>query len=128
MLKRSTSLRLYRLPRSFLQGAACGHAGLLLLHLSQCLAGVRTSHAQAIPAADKTGQINAFGTYTLTAPDYSNQKRQWIHRRGRITYSESWIFGQPAVCGRDKFQSVGAYRERILRRRRPGIAFQNCLH
>jgi hypothetical protein len=73
-------------------------AGLLLLLVS--VSGwTRTSHAQALPAADKTGQINAFGTYTLTAPDYSNQKDNGFSVGANYLFRR-WIFGQPGIAMR----------------------------
>jgi hypothetical protein len=61
--------------------------------------GVRTSHAQALPAAEKTGKLNVFGTYNLTAPDYSNQKDNGFTVGGEYLFRKL-IFGQPAVAVR----------------------------
>jgi hypothetical protein len=96
MLKRSTSLgsiACLPIPRHRLQAS-----GLLLLLVS-VFGWVRTSHAQAIAAADKTGQINVFGTYNLTAPDYSNQKDNGITVGGEYLFRKL-IIGQPAVAVR----------------------------
>jgi hypothetical protein len=97
MLKRSTSLGsiacLFIPSRRRLQAS-----GLLLLLVS-VFGGVRTSHAQAIAAADKTGQINAFGTYTLTSPDYSYQKDNGFTVGGEYLFRKL-IIGQPGVAVR----------------------------
>jgi hypothetical protein len=97
MLKRSTSLGhiacLPGLSRRRLQAA-----GLFLLLVS--VSGwVRTSHAQATAAADKTGQINVFGTYNLTAPDYSNQKDNGFSVGGDLLFRRTFL-GQPGVAVR----------------------------
>jgi hypothetical protein len=95
MFKRSTSLGsiacLFGLSRSRLQAS-----GLLLLLL---FGWVRTSHAQASATADRTGQINVFGTYTLTAPDYSNQKDNGFTVGGDFLLRKL-IFGQPGIAAR----------------------------
>src|SRR3984885_12782708 len=98
MLKRSTSLGsiayLFGLSRSRrLQ------ASRLLLLLLSVSGWVRTSHAQASAAADKTGQINVFGTYTFTSPDYGPQKDNGFTVGGDFLLRRL-IFGQPGVAVR----------------------------
>ena len=97
MLKRSTSLGSIACPfipfRHRLQAS-----GLLLLLVS-VFGGVRTSHAQALPAAEKTGKLNVFGTYNLTAPDYSNQKDNGFTVGGEYLF-RNLIFGQPGIAVR----------------------------
>jgi hypothetical protein len=73
-------------------------AGLLLLLLST-LGWVRSSHAQAIATADKTGHLNVFGAYTLTFPDYSSQKDNGFTVGGDFMLKR-FIFGQPAIAAR----------------------------
>jgi hypothetical protein len=72
--------------------------GLLLLLVSSFV-WVRSSHAQAIATADKTGQLNVFGAYTLTSPDYSNQKDNGFTIGGDYLLRR-FIFGHPALTGR----------------------------
>jgi hypothetical protein len=97
MLKRSTSLGSIACP--FIPFRRRLQASGLLLLLVLAFGGVRTSHAQALPAADKTGQINVFGTYNLTAPDYSNQKDNGFTVGGEYLFRKLFI-GQPAVAVR----------------------------
>jgi len=97
MLKRSTSLG--SIACLFIPSRRRLRASGLLLLLGSVLGGVHTSHAQAIPAADRTGQINAFGTYTLTSPDYSYQKDNGFTVGGEYLLRKL-IIGQPAVAVR----------------------------
>jgi hypothetical protein len=97
MLKRSSSpgssARLQSRLRRPLQTT-----GLLLL-LCSTFGWVRSSHAQAIATADKTGHVNVFGAYTLTFPDFSNQKDNGFTVGGDYMLRR-FIFGQPAIAAR----------------------------
>jgi hypothetical protein len=97
MLKRSTSLG--SIACLFIPSRRRLRASGLLLLLVSVFGGVRTSHAQAIAAADKTGQINVFGTYNLTSPDYSYQKDNGLTVGGEFLFRKLFI-GQPGVAVR----------------------------
>jgi hypothetical protein len=73
-------------------------SGLLLLLVSP-FGWVRTSHAQATATADRTGQFNVFGAYSLVSPDYSNQKDHGFSVGGDFLLRKL-IFGQPAIAVR----------------------------
>jgi hypothetical protein len=97
MLKRNTSVGL--LPR--IKGPSMDHppTSALLLLLVSLLGFAKTSNAQAIAAAEKTGQINAFGTYTFTKPDYGPQNDNGFSLGGEYLFRR-FIFGTPAVTVR----------------------------
>jgi hypothetical protein len=97
MLKRSTSLG--SIACLFIPSRLRLRASGLLLLLVSVFGGIRTSHAQAIAAADKTGQINVFGTYNLTSPDYSYQKDNGFTVGGEFLFRRL-IIGQPGVAVR----------------------------
>jgi hypothetical protein len=97
MLKRSTSLG--SIAGLFIPSRRRLRPSGLLLLLVSVLGGVRTSHAQALPTADRTGRINVFGTYALTSPDYSFQKDNGFTVGGEFLFKRTFL-GQPAVAVR----------------------------
>jgi hypothetical protein len=73
-------------------------SGLLLLLVSG-FGLVKSSQAQAIAAAEKTGHLNAFGSYTFTSPDYDTKKDNGFSVGGDFLLRR-FIFGQPAIAAR----------------------------
>jgi hypothetical protein len=95
MLKRNTSIG--RLPHATGLSMDRPQASALLLLLVSLFGLAKTSHAQAIPVAERSGRIDAFGSYTFTSPDYGPQKDNGFSVGGDYLLRK-FIFGQPAVA------------------------------
>ena len=86
------------LPRtSGLDSARLQTSALLLLLAITCTS--KTAHAQAIAAADRGGQIDAFGAYTYTKPDYGLQSSNGFSVGGDFLLRK-FIFGRPGIAAR----------------------------
>lgn len=97
MLKRNT---LIGLPPRFLDLPMKRPQVLTSLLLLASIFGLaRTSQAQALPAAEKTGRIDLFGSYTFTQPDYGRENDNGFSVGGDYALRR-FIFGTPAVAGR----------------------------
>jgi hypothetical protein len=87
------------LPRvSGLDSARLQASGLLLL---LALAGfsAKTAQAQATATASRGGNVDFFGTYTYTKPDYSGQANNGFTFGGDFLFRK-FHFGQPGVAVR----------------------------
>jgi hypothetical protein len=97
MLKRSSSLGSFvclpGLTRRRLQAAE------LLLLLISLFGWVGSSHGQAMATADKTGQLNVFGAYTFTSPDYGTGKDNGFTVGGDFLLRR-FLLGQPGIAAR----------------------------
>ena len=85
---------------------------LLFLSLLTLFGFVGTSHAQAIPTADKTGALDAFGALNITGTDYTQGITGYAHDSASIDAGvtagasfalRKFFWGQPVIAGRYSF-------------------------
>jgi hypothetical protein len=110
MLKRNTSIRLFSRKTGLSMDRP--QASALLLVLFSLVGAARISHAQAIPASQKSGQINVFGTYTFTSPDYGSQNNNGFTVGGNYMLRR-FIFGQPGIAARYSRTTGSTVNERF---------------
>jgi hypothetical protein len=96
-LKRNTFIG--RFAHAIRPSQGCLRTSLLLLAVVSLFGLVRTSHAQAIPTAEKGGGIDAFGTFTFTNPDYAPNKNAGFTVGGSYLL-RPFLWGQPALAAR----------------------------
>jgi hypothetical protein len=97
MLKRNTLIG--RFARAIRPFPGCSSTSLLLLAVVSLFGLVRTSHAQAIPTAEKGGGIDAFAAVTITTPDYAPSKDAGFTVGGSYILKR-FIWGTPALAAR----------------------------
>jgi hypothetical protein len=97
MLKRNTFIGCFARAISRSPGLPCAWA--LFLSIVSLFGLVGTSHAQAIPTAEKNGQLDAFGLLSITSPDYAPAKDVGATIGGDFLM-RSFIFGQPGIAAR----------------------------
>jgi hypothetical protein len=97
ILKRNTFIgRFARAIRPF-PGRPC--TSLLLLAVVSLFGLARTSHAQAIPTAEKAGGLDAFAAVTITNPDYAPSKNAGFTVGGSYLLRK-FFWGTPAFAAR----------------------------
>jgi hypothetical protein len=97
MLKRNTFIG--RFARAIRPSPGCPCTYLMLLAALSLFGLVRTSHAQAIPTAEKAGGIDVFGAVTITDPDYAPSKDAGFTVGGSYLL-RTFIWGTPALAAR----------------------------
>jgi hypothetical protein len=110
MLKRNGSL-----PRN--SGRALGRSQTSVLLLLAAIASfglVKTSNAQAIPVAERTGRFDIFGAYNLTSPDYGQTKNKEGFSAGGAYLLRNFAFGRPALAVRYSYSTGATVRETFI--------------
>ncbi len=74
----------------------CLQTSVPLLSLVLALSFVRTAPAQAIPAAQRSGQIDVFGAFALTKPDYGETWDKGGMGGADLLFRQ-FRFGQPGI-------------------------------
>jgi hypothetical protein len=108
MLKRNTFIG--RFARAIRPSPRRPCTSLLLLAALSLFGLARTSHAQAIPTAEKNGGIDAFGTLTITDPDYAGSKDAGFTVGGSYLLRK-FIWGTPALAARYSYTSGSTVNE-----------------
>jgi hypothetical protein len=117
MLKRNTFIGCF--ARAISRPSIRPRTSLLLFALLALFAFVDTSHGQALPTAEKTAAIDAFGTFTLTSPDYGVTKNTGVTEDtgfsvGADYLMRTFFWGQPAVAVRYSFVTGSTVRETFI--------------
>jgi hypothetical protein len=114
MLKRNTLIGCF--ARAISRPPGSPRASLALFALLASFGFVGTSHGQATPTAEKTGGIDAFGTFTLTSPSYGLTKTTGVTEDAGFTVGgdyklRKFFWGQPAAAVRYSFVTGSSVNE-----------------
>jgi hypothetical protein len=117
MLKRNTFIGCFARAISRLPGSP--RASLVLFALLAPFGFVGTSHGQATPTAEKTGAIDAVGTFTLTSPSYGLTKTTGVTEDVGVTVGVDYLlrkffWGQPAAAVRYSFVTGSSVNETFV--------------